>query len=143
VTVKVRGWAAFGFGAGAVAWALALVVAAFTVPAYSGEGCEAVPGAVPTCGPLPSQTLFAVNGWWVVELLLAVALVAAIALWALHMRCSRRSTGATTAATCCIVGLAAFSIVTGFSIGLFVLPVVLLLTASAWLTPPSEAPRDP
>jgi hypothetical protein len=140
--MKARGWAAFGLGAGAVAWSLALVAAAFTVPAYSGEGCELVPGGAPSCGPLPSQTLFDVNGWWVVELLLAVAFLAAIALWALHVRCSRRSASATTAATCCIVGLAAFSFVTGFSIGLFVLPVVLLLTASARLTPPVEARPD-
>jgi hypothetical protein len=142
VTTKARGWAAFCLGVWAVVWALALIVAAFAVPAYSGEGCEAVPGGVPSCGPLPSQTLFAVNGWWVVELLLAVALVTALALWALHVRCSRRSTGATTVATCCIVGLAAFSIMTGFSIGFFVLPVVLLLTGSAWLTPPAEARPD-
>ena len=139
MTANARGWSAFGLGAGAVAWSLALVAAAFTVPAYSGEGCQVVPGGDPSCGPLPSQTLFDVNGWWVVELLLAVAFVAFIALWALHVRCSRRSASATTAATCCILALAAFSVVTGLSIGPFVLPVVLLLIASSWLTPPAEA----
>lgn len=136
---KARGWAAFALGAGAVAWALALIAAAFVVPAYRGEGCQVVPGGAPACGSLPSRTLFDVNGWWVVELLMAVAFVAAMALWALHVRCARRSALAATAATCCIVGLAVFSFVTGFSIGLFVVPVVLLLTASAWLTPPAEA----
>jgi multisubunit Na+/H+ antiporter MnhG subunit len=141
VTTGRRGWLAFGLGAGAVAWATALVVVAFTVPSYSGESCQVTPGGAPTCSSA-SQTLFAVNGWWVVELLVGVTLVAAIALWALHMRCSRPSTGATTAATCCIVGLFAFSVVSGFSIGLFVLPVVLLLTASARLTPAAAARPD-
>jgi hypothetical protein len=116
---------------------MALVVAAFTVPSYSGESCQVTPGAAPTCNSSLSQTLFAVNGWWVVELLIGVTLLAALALWALHLRCSKRGTGASTAATCCIVALAAFSVVTGFSIGLFVLPVVILLAASAALTPPA------
>jgi hypothetical protein len=137
VTAKARGWIAFGLGAGAVGWTLALVVAAFTVPSYSGESCQATPGAPPTCSSARSQTLFAVNGWWVVELLFGVMLLAAVALWALHVRCSKRSAGATTAATCCIIALAAFSVVTGLSIGLFVLPVVILLAASAALTPPA------
>jgi hypothetical protein len=119
-----------------VVWATALVVAAFAVPGYSGESCRATPGEAPTCSST-SQSLFAVNGWWVVELLLGVMVVAGVALWALHLRCSRQSTVAASVAICCIVALAFFSVVTGLSIGPFVLPVVLLLIASARLTPPA------
>jgi len=133
-----RGWLAFGLGAAAVAWAVALVAGAFTLPAYNGESCEVLPGGASTCTG-SSQTLFAVNGWWVVELLLGVLLVAGIGLWALHVRCSRRSAAAASVASCSILLLAAFSIVTGLSIGFFVLPIVVLLTASAWLTPTAGA----
>jgi hypothetical protein len=138
-----RGWIAFGLGAAAFLWTVALVAAAFTVPAYSGESCHAAPGASPSCGPAPSQTLFGVNGWWIVELLLGVALVAGVALWALHVRCSRESAVASWVATCCIVALAFFAVITGLSIGLFVLPVVVLLIASRRLTPLARARPAP
>ena len=120
---RTRGWLAFGLGAGAMLWAIALVVAAFVVPTYSGEGCQSGPGDSTVCGSLPSQTLFAVNGWWVVELLLGVVAVAALAFWA------------QSAAVFLIVLLAIFAIVGSASIGLFLFPLVLLLIASATLTP--------
>ena len=120
---RTRGWLAFGLGAGAMLWAIALVVAAFVVPTYSGEGCQSGPGDSTVCGSLPSQTLFAANGWWVVELLLGVVAVAALAFWA------------QSAAVFLIVLLAIFAIVGSASIGLFVFPLVLLLIASATLTP--------
>ena len=104
-------------------WAIALVVAAFVVPTYSGEGCQSGPGDSTVCGSLPSQTLFAANGWWVVELLLGVVAVAALAFWA------------QSAAVFLIVLLAIFAIVGSASIGLFLFPLVLLLIASATLTP--------
>jgi hypothetical protein len=114
---------------------MALVAAAFVVPAYSGETCRSLPGSDQTCGPAPSQTLFAVNGWWVVELLAAVALVTALAFYALHVVCAKGSDAAAGVATVCIVALLLFSFVTGFSIGLFVFPAAVLLAASAWLIP--------
>ena len=122
---RTRGWLAFGLGAGAMLWAIALVVAAFVVPTYSGEGCQSGPGDSTVCGSLPSQTLFAANGWWVVELLLGVVAVAALAFWA------------QSAAVFLIVLLAIFAIVGSASIGLFLFPLVLLLIASATLTPSS------
>jgi energy-converting hydrogenase Eha subunit B len=135
VNGRARGWLAFGVGAGAVLWTLALVLAAFIVPAYSGESCQGGSDGVVTCGSLPSETLFAVNGWWVVELLLAVVLVATLGFWGLHRRCASEGRHGGTLATLCIVALGLFSIVSGFSIGLFVLPAVLFLLASAALTP--------
>ena len=132
---RTRGWLAFGLGAGAVVWALALVLGAFLVPAYGGRSCEASSGAATVCGSIRSQTLFAVNGWWVVELLLGVVAVTALAFWALHVYCATGARRAHSAAVWLIAVLAIFSIVSGFSIGLYVVPAALLLFASAALTP--------
>jgi hypothetical protein len=78
----------------------------------------------------------------VVELLGGVVLVTALGFWALHRLCAAESEWASKLATACIIVLAAFSWVTGFSIGLLVFPVVVLLTASAVLVPisPSSGP---
>ena len=132
---RTRGWLAFGLGGVAVLWSLGLVLAAFVAPTYSGEGCQASPGGSTVCGSLPSQTLYAENGWWVVELLLAVAVVTALAFWALHVYCVTGKDSVMRAAGICIGALALFSLVTGFSIGLLVFPAVLLLIGSAALTP--------
>ena len=134
---RARGRLAFGFGAGAVVWSLGLVLAAMVVPAYSGESCELRADGALMCSSTTSQTLVGANGWFVVELLLAVVLVAAVVIWLLHVRCSTGSERALTAAVCCMFALAVFAYLTGFSIGLFVFPVVLLLIASAVLTPSS------
>jgi hypothetical protein len=130
--ISPRGWLAFGLAASAVGWALALVAASFAAPAYQGAECGRGDGCTSS-----SATLFAVNGWWVVELLCGVVLVAVLAFWALHRRCATESRTAANVATSCIVVLAAFSWLTGFSIGLFVFPVAVLLTASALLVPAS------
>ena len=132
---RTRGRLAFGLGAGAVLWALGLVLAAFLVPAYAGESCQASPGGSTVCGSLPSQTLFAVNGWWVVELLLGVAVVAAVSFWALHVYCASGARSAHRTAVSLIVVLGIFSAVSSLSIGFFVVPLVVLLIASAALTP--------
>jgi hypothetical protein len=134
--VSPRGWLAFGLAASAVGWALALVAASFVAPAYQGSECGSG-GCTST-----SSTLFAVNGWWVVELLGGVVLVTALGFWALHRLCATESQGAAKVATACIVVLAAFAFVTGFSIGLFVFPVTMLLTAS-WLLVPISGRAGP
>jgi hypothetical protein len=131
-----RGRVAFGLGAAAVGWALLLVASAFFVPTYSGEKCQSGGGCTST-----SSTLFAENGWWVVELLLAVTVVAAVAFYALHVVCSKESETAATIAVSCTVLLAVFSFLTGFSIGLLVLPIPLLLAASRSVMP--RSPRAP
>jgi high-affinity Fe2+/Pb2+ permease len=130
---RTRGRLAFGLGAAAVGWAVLLVAAAFLVPAYSGERCGS--GGCTSS----SSTLFAENGWWVVELLGGVVLVAALAFYALHVLCSKGSELAGGLALGCIVILAAFAFIGAPSIGLFVIPVVLLLVASMGYTPRSPA----
>jgi hypothetical protein len=132
---KNRGRVAFGLGAAAVGWALLLVASAFFVPTYSGETCG-IGGCTSS-----SSTLFAEHGWWVVEVLGAVMVVAAVAFYALHVVCSKESETAALIAVGCTVLLGAFAIVSGFSIGLFVLPIPLLL-AGSWSAIP-RAPRAP
>ena len=132
---SARGWLAFGLGSAALLWSFVLLLAAFVFPAYSGEGCQAPPNGATACGALPSETLFAVNGWWVVELLVGVIAVTALAFWALHLYCARGAQRALGAAAFFIGLLAIFSFLTGFSIGLYVVPVVLLLIVSAAVTP--------
>jgi len=118
-----------------VLWALGLLVAALLVPVYAGEECQASPGRATVCGSLPSQTLFAANGWRVVEVLAGVVAVAALTFWALHLRCASRTPGAKAAAFFLIALLALVAVAASASIGLFVFPLVLLLIASAALTP--------
>ena len=143
MNVSARGWLAFALGGGAVLWSCGLVLAAFVMPAYSGEGCQSGVDGSTVCGSLPAQTLFAVNGWWVVELLLGVALVTALAFWALHVYCVTGKPMVMRAAGICIGALGLFAFVSGFSIGLFVFPAVLLLIVSAVLTPSPEARPAP
>jgi len=87
--------------------------------------------------------MFHENGWWVVELLAGVAVVALLAFWALHVVCSKGSDRAARLATGCVVALGVFSFVSGFSIGLFVVPVVMLLTGSVLLTPRPRSSGSP
>jgi hypothetical protein len=61
--------------------------------------------------------------------------VTALAFWALHVYCVTGRAMVMRAASICIGALALFSFVSGFSIGLFVFPAVLLLIVSAVLTP--------
>jgi hypothetical protein len=132
-----RGRVAFGLGASAVAWALLLVVSAFFFPAYSGETCG-TGGCTST-----SSTLFAENGWLPVGILVGIAAFAAVGFYALHVVCSRGSERAAAIATSCGVVVMLVAMVGAASIGLLVVPVALLLVASASLTPRPRGPRAP
>jgi hypothetical protein len=130
-----RGRVAFGLAASAVGWSLLLVASAFFFPAYSGETCGT--GGCTSS----SSTLFAENGWLPVGILVGIAAFAAAAFYALHVVCSRGSERAGTIATSCAVVLIALAMVSAASIGLFVVPVALLLVASAALTPRGRASK--
>jgi hypothetical protein len=125
-----RGWIAFGLAVGAVGWGLLLVPWALLSPAYHGLSCEAVPGG--TCTST-SATLVAVNGTGVLVWVALPALAAVLGWLLLHRACAERSRAAVNGAWLLVLVLLAFSFVTGFSIGLFVLPIPLLLGASALL----------
>ncbi|MFL5909137.1 MAG: hypothetical protein ACJ768_00985 [Gaiellaceae bacterium] len=125
---------AFGLTVAAFAWSLVLVAAALVVPVYSGTTQSGSGPRIST-----SATLVDVNGTQALLVIAVPALLTAIAGIALHRRCTRGSRQATRLAWVAVYVLAAFGILGAASIGLFVLPVAVLLAAAATLTP---APAD-
>lgn len=113
----------------AFVWSLGLLVAAVLVPVYSQTEAS-------QSGPtLTTATLVEVNGPRVlipVALPVVLCAVAAIALRRKCMRGGRRSSAIAWGATGL---LAAFALLAILSIGVFVVPVVLLLAWAAALTP--------
>ena len=68
----------------------------------------------------------------------AAPLVLAAIVWVLlHVACRYNAIGARRAATVLAWLLVAFAVITGFTIGLFVLPAAIALVAAAALTPVS------
>jgi hypothetical protein len=129
-----RGWWAFWLTVTAFAWALGLVAAAFLAPAYSGVETESLPGGA-TRAVSTTSTLVDANGLGV---LIPIALPAALTVlvWcALRYKCARGSRRGSEAAWWIVGLLAIFSLLTGFTVGVFVLPVALLLAGAAALTP--------
>jgi hypothetical protein len=131
-----HGLLAFWLTVAAFGWSLALVVGAFVVPVYSGSGASTISGSFST-----NVTLVAQNG---LAVLLPVAVPAGLTLFvwiALHRKCSRNSRVAGVAASAAIAVLAAFNTLALFSIGIFIMPVTLLLVWAACLTRGSRLPR--
>jgi hypothetical protein len=125
-----RGRWAFALTVASFVWGLALVGAAFVVPVYSVEEGGGSGEAVTT-----TSTLVDVNGLGV---LVPVALPAAIVVlvwFALHGKCSRGTSRSGGIAWVLIGFLATFCLLAAFSIGMFVVPVALLLAAAAAFTP--------
>jgi hypothetical protein len=130
-----RGRWAFGLTVAAFAWGSALFVAAFVVPIYSSN--SSATGASVSSSP---STLVAVNGLWVLGPVAIPALLAGIVGLALHRKCSRGNRASGRLAWVLTWLLAAFSVLTGFSIGVFVLPLAVLLLGAASLTPSGAQP---
>jgi hypothetical protein len=90
------------------------------------------------------ETILAVNEELTVRVALFTPLVLSALVWvALHVACRN---GSRAARTCGLVGaclLLFFSLLTGFTIGAFVLPGAVALTAAAVMThvEPARAPR--
>lgn len=116
-----------GFSMAAIAWSVALLVGAATLPFYSGSQVSvACPGCPPDNSDLPSQTLLEFNGprvLLVVGVPLAMSLLVAITLWT-----GRPSVAA---AWVLVALLWFFSLLAIVSIGMFVAPAALLLTLAA------------
>jgi hypothetical protein len=104
----------------AFVWSIGLLVAALLAPAYG------------------STTLVEENGSGV---LLAVAVPAIIsaAVWlALWRRCTRGGAVSGVVAWTCVLLLGVFCLIALASIGLFVVPVAVLLACAASVTPPGD-----
>jgi hypothetical protein len=108
----------------AFAWSMALLVAALVVPIYG------------------SATLVQENGRGVL-LVVAVPAVLSATVWlALWRRCSRGGPVSGYVAWTGVAGLAGFCLLGLASIGLFVVPVAVLLAWAVAITPPAS-PRRP
>lgn len=120
---------AFWLAAAAFAWSLSLIAAAIAIPMYRGTIATSGGGVSATSATLPAQ-----NGPLVLVPVGVPVVLTALIWLALHRKCARNSRVASVAASAGIALLAAFTVVAMFSIGVFVLPVTLLLACSASLT---------
>jgi hypothetical protein len=130
----MRGRLAFALAAAGTGWCILLIPKAFLFPSYSGLECQTAPGRASQCIS-KTATDFEMNGWRVVWLFAAVAVVSLLVLLALHRVCTTGSAAAAVAAWTGVALLFAFSWTTGLSIGILVVPAVLLLALSAAVTP--------
>jgi hypothetical protein len=125
---------AFGLATAAVAWGALLILAALVAPSYSGGGCTVTTNG-PTRCTHDTQTFVQVNGMHSL-LLVGLPLAFAVLAWlVLHAKCSRGLQGATEAASMFALGLFGFSILTSFSIGIYVVPMAILILVAAGRTP--------
>ena len=106
--------------ASATLWSLALVVAALTVPVYSGES-QSTDSTGATNTTSTSATLVSVNGWWGL-VVASLPLVACLVVGALLLGPVGR--GVKVAAVVVVALLGVGAVLSLFSIGIFVLPVV-------------------
>jgi hypothetical protein len=128
--VTTRGRLAFGLTVGSFVWGLALLVAAFVLPVYSGSAVSSTGADVST-----SATLVQVNGLWVIALVAVPAVLASVAWVGLQRKCSDGGGAGGYLAWGCVAALGAFSVIAAASIGPFVFPAVLMLATAARLTP--------
>jgi hypothetical protein len=113
-----RGKAAFGATVLAVLLSAGLVVAACYVPMYSD-----------------GSTLVAVNGAGVLVPVAIPLLLSVSTYTGLHLLCKRGSVAGERAAIACMSIACCFALITGFSIGILVLPIAVLLATGVALTP--------
>jgi hypothetical protein len=130
-----QGYHAFWLTATALIWSAALVGAAFLLPVYGSS-------EVSSTGTHSSRslTLVAVNGLGVL-IPAGIPLVISAVVWvALHRKCSRGGSIAGYLAWALVAVLALGCLIAVASIGLFVVPVALLLARAAAITPRGPLP---
>jgi hypothetical protein len=119
-----NGQLAFGMATAAVACAAAFTVWALTASVYSS-----------------GDTILEANPEFVVRIALALPLLVTAGVWILlHLACRLNLRWAKATGTAIASLLAAFAVVTGFTIGMFVMPAALLLLLAALLTPVTTTP---
>jgi hypothetical protein len=113
------GRAAFGLATAAVVYAAAFTVWALVAPVYSS-----------------GQTILEVNPEFSVRVAIAMPLLVTSTVWLLlHVACRFDASLARIAGSTVAWLLIAFAVITGFSIGVFVMPGAVMLVAAAALTP--------
>ncbi|MEO6411592.1 MAG: hypothetical protein ABIO48_03315 [Pedococcus sp.] len=127
---------------GATLWGVALVVAALTLPAYSGDtaGTDST-GAVTSSST--SATLVEVNGWWGL-VLASIPLGACVVVGALLLGPGGRPAQALAAVVVALLG--GLTVLSLLSIGLFLMPAVAGLGVAVMValgSSPREAASPP
>lgn len=112
------------------------------MPVYSGTETTSGTG-IPAVTTHSSSTLVGENGLGIL-LVLAVPTIVTVLVWlALHDKCSHGRRRSGYVAWGLIGVLSAFCLLGVLSIGIFVLPVALLLASAARLTPASPRSGQP
>lgn len=117
----------------------AAVARLLTIPVYAGVRTSAGPGAESAPPERVAATLAAVNGPWVIALLVAVALLAGLPLLA-AFRFPHAQRAATWTAALLML---AFSVITGFSVGPWFWPSTVLLLSAAVVSLFMKVPDAP
>lgn len=130
-----RGTWAFLLAVSALGWSAVVLSSAFWGQTYDGETATSGGSVTHT-----SATLVGVNGLHA-ALLLAIPLLLTLAAGiALHARCARGSRAGTSVARLAICLLVALTLLGAASIGIYVVPSILLLVTAARLTPAPTVP---
>lgn len=132
---RSAGRRAFALTFGAIVWAVALLPAALLVPIYGGSASSSSSGTTST-----TSTLVGENGTGALTIVALPAVLAVIVALALYWKCSRGSRMGEWLAWIAIGLLGVFIFLSAMTIGLFALPVALLLGWAARLTSVSSAP---
>jgi hypothetical protein len=121
---------------GATLWSLALVVAALTVPVYSGETTTADSTGA-TTATATSTTLVGENGWWGL-VVAGLPLVACLVVGALLLGPGGRTGKAVAVVVVAVLGVG--TLLGLLSIGIFVLPVTVALAVAVATADHSRGP---
>lgn len=115
-----RGHRAFVLTASAFVWSIGLLAAALLAPAYG------------------SATLVDENGSWVLVVVAVPAVISTLVWLALWRKCTRGASVSGVMAWTCVSLLAVFCLIALASIGMFVIPVAVLLAWAAAVTPSGD-----
>ena len=136
-----RGLAAFALTFGALLLSVLLIVWALVYPAYTAVSTAAVAGSASTVTTtVTHSTLIDENGAGVLIPVSMPLFLCAIAWLGMHAKCARGSHRGRTLAVAAFALLFGFAIISGFSIGLLVIPIALLLGTALALTPDGSHP---
>jgi hypothetical protein len=133
-----RGLTAFALTFGALLLSVLLIVWALIYPAYTAVTTAGAAGSVGTT--VTHSTLIDENGVGVLIPVSMPLFLCAIAWLGMHARCARGSHRGRTLAVAAFALLFGFAIISGFSIGLLVIPIALLLGTALALTPGGSRP---
>jgi hypothetical protein len=136
-----RGLAAFALTFGALLMSVLLIVWALVYPAYTAVSTAGAAGSASTVTTtVTHSTLIDENGAGVLIPVSMPLFLCAIAWLGMHAKCSRGSHRGRTLAVAAFALLFGFAIISGFSIGLLVIPIALLLGTALALTPGGSHP---